>query len=301
MAEYYPERRMIRELFEIPILTDKVKVTCAVYERWDFRRGFDCKCGNKVTLKLIKSEGLSAAASATLQGSIESSLGISGLASLKTTLQATVGITVNWSQVQTEEFTYECDPPKCGICNITIYQLVREYDLAVYKRGGLFKNGVWDRKGGACVPELTGFYTEVPDRVEWSESCKCPPQDVRNDYDGRVAVDLGNVCILAPYRLTTSGIDIRIARNVISFPFLAYHEAVGYLETGLKMDFRRDWLPSEAIFLGNLKGETFEAVVRIFRDLGLSGSILPEVILKGTPSAQVAEIADRTPRPAEYA
>lgn len=289
MAEYYPERRLIRQLFEIPIVTDKVKVMCAIYERWDFRRAFDCECGNKVTLKLIKTEGLSAAASAALQGSIESSLGVAGFASLKTTLQATVGITVNWSQVQSEEFTYECDPPKCGKRDISIYQLIREYDLAVYKRGGLFKAGVWDRNGGASIPELTGYYTEVTDCIEWSKSCKCPPQETRADYDGRVSVDLGNISILAPYRLTIKGIDIRIARNVISFPFFAYHEAVGSLESGLKMNFRRNWLPSETIFLGRLEGDTFEAVVRIYRDPGLSPSTLPEIILEGSPSNQVAE------------
>ncbi len=288
MAEYYADRRLIRPLFEIPIVPDKIKVMCAIYERWEFRRGFDCKCGNKVTLKLVKTEGLSAGASATLQGSIESSLGVSGLASLKTSLQANVGLTVNWSQAQSEEFTYECDPPACGSCDILIYQLVRDYDLSIYKKGGLFKASIWDHKAGAAVPELTGFYTQVTDRVEWSEGCKCPAKETRADYDGRVVVDFGNICVLAPYRLTAHGIDIRIAKRVISFPFLAYAKAVGSLETGLKMNFRREWLPDEAIFFGKLQGSTFEAVVRIYRDPGTLGATLPEIILEGS-SSQVAE------------
>lgn len=289
MAEYYADRRLIRELFEIPIVPDKIKAMCAIYERWEFRRGFDCKCGNKVTLKLVKTEGLSATASATLQGTIESSLGVSGFASLKASLQATLGLTVNWSQAQTEEFTYECDPPECGSCDIAIYQLVREYDLAVYKRGGFFKTGIWDRKGGASIPELTGFYTEVTDRIEQDEKCKCSPREVRADYDGRVSVDFGNICILAPYRLTQTGIDIRIAKQVISFPFFEQHKAMDLLETGLRMNFQREWLPAESIFYGKLEGDVFEAVVRIYRDPGSFGLPLPEGTLEGSPSSQVAE------------
>ncbi len=287
MAEYYPGRRTIRTVFEIPIQKDKIKVLCAIYERWEFRRGFDCKCGNKVTLKLAKTEGLSAGASATLQGSIESSLGVSGIASLKTSLQATVGITVNWSQSQTEEFTYECDPPRCGTCDITIYQLIREYDLSIYKRGGLFKNGVWDRKTGASIPELTGYYTEVTDRVEQSEKCKCPPAETKADYDGRVSIDFGSICLLAPYRITSKGIDIRIARQVISFPFLEYHTAVSSLETGLRMRFEGSFLPAETIFYGRLEGDSFEAIVRVYRDPGSSTSLLPEIVIEGSPSTNV--------------
>jgi hypothetical protein len=57
MAEYYPERRQVRELFEVPLEEDKIKAMCAGFERWDFVEGIDCKCGNKSTLKLGKAEG----------------------------------------------------------------------------------------------------------------------------------------------------------------------------------------------------------------------------------------------------
>jgi hypothetical protein len=289
MAEYYPERRLVRELFEIPIEKDKTKVMCAIYERWNYLRHFDCKCKSKTTLKLGKTEGLSVGANATFQGSIEKTLGVPGVASLKASLTATVGITVNWTQSKTEELTTECNPPKCGECDITIYQMIREYDLAIYKRGGFFKDGVWDRKWGGLLPEEIGSFTQVADCVEQHPSCKCPPQEIKADYDGRVTVDFGNVCILAPYRLTPQGIDIRIARQVISFPFSEYHEDAAALQSGLRMNFKREWLPAEALFYGGLKGSIFKAVVRIYRDPGSLGSHLPEQILEGSPSSQVAE------------
>jgi len=105
MAGYYPERRLVREIFEIPIEKDKTKVMCAIYERWNFLGHFDCKCNNKSVMKFGKTEGLSVGANATFQGSIEKTLGVPGVASLKASLTATVGITVNWTQSKTEEFT----------------------------------------------------------------------------------------------------------------------------------------------------------------------------------------------------
>lgn len=286
MAHYFPERRMVRELFEIPIQENKIKVQCAIFERWEFRKGFDCKCGHKTSLKLGKTEGVSSTVSATIEGSIENTLGPAGLIQLKTSLKGTLGAAVNWTQTQTEELMYECDPPKCGACDLSIYQLMRDYELAIYRRGGIFKSGVWDKKFGGSIPEQIGRYTEVPDCVERYEKCPCPPAESKADYDGRVSIDFGNVCILAPYRLTTKGIDIRLARLVVSFPFYEYHTAVGALETALKMSFQRSFLPSEAIFLGNLEGDSFEADVRIYRDPGASTSDLAEILLQGSPSVK---------------
>jgi hypothetical protein len=289
MAQYYPERRLIRELFEVPIERDKTKVMCAIYERWNFTGHFDCKCNSKNTMRHSKTEGLSVGANATFQGSIEKTLGVPGVATLKASLTATLGITVNWTLSETKELITECTPPKCGSCDIAIYQLIREYDLAIYRRGGFFKDNQWDRKWGGLLPEEINSFTQLADCVEQDPSCKCPPQQTKADYDGRVTVDFGNVCILAPYRLTPKGVDIRIARQVISFPFYAYHENVAALQTGLMMNFAREWLPAETVFYGELNGAVFPAVVQIYRDPGSFGSHLPEQILEGSPSSQVAE------------
>jgi len=139
------------------------------------------------------------------------------------------------------------------------------------------------------LPEEVRSFTQLADCVEQDPSCKCPPQPAKADYDGRVTVDFGDVCLLSPYRLTPKGIDIRIARRVISFPFASYHQDAASLELGLRMNFQREWLPSETLFYGGLKGSVFPAIVRTYRDPGSFGSHLPEHILEGSPSSQIAE------------
>src|SRR2546430_6548430 len=118
MAHYFPDRRIIRELFKIDIVPDKLYVQCAIYERFEFRTNLPCTCGQKTSKKFSKTQGVSQNISATIESSIEGSLGVAGLAQLKTSIKATLGAEVNWSESRTEETNFECDTPKCGSCDL---------------------------------------------------------------------------------------------------------------------------------------------------------------------------------------
>jgi hypothetical protein len=287
MAHYFPDRRIIRELFKIDIVPDKLYVQCAIYERFEFRANLPCTCGQKTSKKFSKTQGVSTKISATIATFVEGSLGVAGLAQLKTSIQATLGAEVNWSESRTEETNFECAPPKCGSCDLTIYQLVREHELAIYRKGGgIFRPGFWDKKWSGTIPEEVESYAEVPDCLEWDDKCKCPPRHLNADYDGRVSVDFGDICILAPYKFTDEGIKIRLAKLVVSFPFYKYADAVTTLLTGLTMTFQRSFLPKEALFLGNLQGESYAANVRFYRDPGAATQPLEENLLKGSPSVE---------------
>src|SRR5690348_441871 len=109
MAHYFPDRRIIRELFKIDIVPNKLYVQCAIYERFEFRKSFNCTCGHKTSMKLSKTEGVSTKISAIIESSVEGALGVSGLAQLKSSIKATLGAEVNWSESRTEELNFECD------------------------------------------------------------------------------------------------------------------------------------------------------------------------------------------------
>src|SRR5205814_4535455 len=83
----------------------------------EFRKSFNCTCGHKTSMKLSKTEGVSTKISAMIETSVEGALGAAGLAQLKSSIKATLGAEVNWSESRTEELNFECDPPKCGSCD----------------------------------------------------------------------------------------------------------------------------------------------------------------------------------------
>ena len=87
-------------------------------------------------------------------------------------------------------------------------------------------------------------------------------------------------------KLTDQGINIRLAKLVVSFPFYRYAEAVTGLQTGLKISFKRSFIPQEALFLGDLQGDSFVADVRFYFEPGATTQPLEENILKGSPSVK---------------
>ena len=103
MAHYFPDRRIVRELFKIEIVPDKLFVQCAIFERFEFRKSFNCTCGHKTSMKLSRTEGVSKKISATIETSVEGTLGVTGLAQLKSSIKSSLGAEVNWSDSRTEE------------------------------------------------------------------------------------------------------------------------------------------------------------------------------------------------------
>ena len=268
MPHYFPDRRKVRDLFWIPLKSKREKVSCAIYERWQFRKSVTCYCGAIGTVTYSKSKGVSETVSETLEHTIESSIGPVGIASVKAAIKQSISHQVNWSKTETEQASFPCNPPKCGRSETTIYELFREYELALYRRGWMpFRDEVWDRKWSYTVPEETGSYVGVPDTVEWDPLCRCETK-ASPEYDGRLSIDLGSLSLLVPYKQTTNGMDVRISNLVISFPFHDYKRALYGLEHGLNLPIRREFLPDALIFMGGLQGESWEANARVYKDEG---------------------------------
>src|ERR1035437_9331717 len=285
MAHYFGDRRKIRDTFWVVMKSGREKIECTIFERWAFEKSEVCYCGVEGTIKVSKSRGISQTTSTTIESTIEGSIGPLGLAQLKSAIKTSLGCEVNWRKAESEEASFPCKPPKCGRSETTIYQLIRDYELAGYSRGFLFRKNVWDRKWAYIVPEETGSYAGVPDFVEWDERCKCSPR-ASPDFDGRLSVDLGTLSLLLPYQLTPDGIKIRISNLVVSFPFFKHSAAVGALEHGLNITVERSFLPPALVFLGSLAGMTFEADARIYRDAGTKSSETAEPRLVAHPSIE---------------
>lgn len=244
MAEYFPGRRQAGEKTEVSLDSGKSKVQCTVFERWvDISPGTDLYCGAKSTVELTKAVGITQTSSETLEGSVESSLGVAGVAKIKSQIKGVLGKETNWNESVTHKVTFECEAPKCGHYQMTIHQLQREYELTLFRRGMWpFRSDSWDWKWDKTIVEKVDQYDAIPDVTEFDERCKCPPKD-SPDYDGRLGCEIGNLGLRVPFKLNPSGFQVQIGKYVVSFTFMNY--SAGMRALNEKFDLL---LPKEALY-----------------------------------------------------
>ncbi len=283
MAAYYTGHREIRKPFWIDIEKDKLKVQCAIYERWQFRESGTCYCGKSAPVKYSKQNGISETTSRTIKATIETTLGLGGVAQLKSGIEGALGHEINWSQGETREFSSECTSPQCGRSELAIYELVRDYDLVIYRRGfHIFRSNVWDIRPPCTITEMTGRYAAVEcEHVEWDESCHCPLPEREGDYDGRLSIDLGALDILAAYGIEGGRLKVRIMDKVVTFPLHDPARAAASLQRGVRITIESSFLHPALMFFGDIPdGASLDAAARIYRDAGTSAGELPEIFLQ---------------------
>ena len=283
MSHYSPGRQKIQDTFWTEFDSGKTKVACTIFEHWEFKISGVCYCGTETPVTYSRSGGISRKSSTTSESAIEGSIGPLGLVQLKGAIKESFGYEVSWSENETQQFSSPCKPPKCGRSETTIYQLIREFEIDVYRRGSWpFRDDVWDKKRSHCISEEIQTYAAVPDDVEWDERCKCDLK-ASPDFDGRLSIDLRSLSLLVPYKLTHDGIQIRISNLVISFPFYDYPAAVRALDRGLNLPMERRFFSPVLLFFGGLEGETFEGNARIYRDHGIAPPEIPSHVISAQP------------------
>lgn len=266
MAHYFIGRQKIGEPFEAAVSSHR-KVLCTIFKRWVEKESYECNCGVPGAFKVTKTWGVSQKESEVIENAVGSSIGVKGVAELKSSIKVTSGHEVQWTYTKAEEMSYTCEPPECGSKDLTIYQLAYEYDLVGYHRGYLFKANVWDRKWARTVVEELASYSSVPDTIEYDERCKnCSPKP-SPEYDGRLSVDLGPLSLLVPYKLNKEALDIRVGKFGVRYPVLSYENTVRAVEGGsLTITLQRDHIDPPLLFLSGLEGELVEGRARVYWD-----------------------------------
>jgi len=268
MAQYFTGRRKAGEQFEVKV-SDHKKVLCTVFKLWEERPGYECACGQKRKITVEKTWGISKKVSETIESTLESSLGVEGVASLKSEITGTTSHEVEWTYHETETEEFECNAPQCGCHQVRIAQLVYEYDLLCYERGWIFRRDVWDRKWAKTIPERTQLISSWDDTTEHDPRCKdCKPKEIPA-FDGRLSIDFGRLCIHPQYAMNASQLKIRVGKVGISYPVRSYHNTTRALEEGgLVMTFPRDFIDPPLLYLSGLDGKEVKGKVRVYSDSG---------------------------------
>jgi hypothetical protein len=217
MAQYFSGRRQVGNQIELKLGSEKAKLFCSIFEYWlDNVPGCTLHCGAEANAEITRTVGITTRSSETLEGTIESSIGIKGVAHLKSSLKGVMGHEVTWARSISTKMTFPCKAPKCGTYEVSIYQLIREYELSYFRRGWLFRSDLWDEKWTKTLVEETEKYDAIPDKTEYDEQCSCE-EKISPVYYGRLYFDFGNLSLRAPYKLTSTGFDLRIAEHIIYF------------------------------------------------------------------------------------
>ncbi|HKR83308.1 MAG TPA: hypothetical protein VJS37_03980 [Terriglobales bacterium] len=267
MSHYFSDRRQILE--EFIEINSRWKVNYKVFKRWQLRNTQTCYCGTKGTIKFSRSRGVSQTALNSLQSAIEGSIGVAGLATIKSSVTSSLGEEVQWTRTESEEMTFECVAPECGRTELTVYELLREYEIAAAHRGVLFKSDYWDVRWRDTFYEAVGEYTGVPDSIPWDPKCKCKVSPQPPECEGRLSLDMGTVCLLVPYRMEQEKkqLVVRIEKLDVHVDVHEWEEFKDDLHgKGRRLIFKRGAIPSMFRILGGLEAETISAHARVYRD-----------------------------------
>ncbi|MGA8940259.1 MAG: hypothetical protein WB439_13940 [Acidobacteriaceae bacterium] len=264
MAEYFPGRRLVRNRFAAVVFPGKLRVDCTIYERWEFRIEGSCSCDHEAPVEYEKTRGVSKTSSVTVEKTLEALVGAPGLMQIKGALRESLGVEVNWSGSETERFSDVCKAPKCGRATLVIYQLVREYELLIWRRGQYpYGPNVW-KQNAELVSENVSSYTAVPETTRWDKRCGCD-EVASPEFDGRLSIDMGELCLLVPYKIQPEVLQVQIANIGVSFPFMQA-EGAQQLEMGLRLPMERRFLSPALQFFANLSSESLEVEAHIFRE-----------------------------------
>lgn len=300
MAHYFAGRKRVGDPFVVTV-SDRRKVSCAIFKRWEEKPGFECCCGLPSDFKITKEWGVSEKESSILETTIGGSIGKEGIAQLKSEIKDTSGHEVEWTYKKAEEMTYRCEPTKCGCKEIRIFQLVYEYDLIGYRQGGwIFRKSYWDIEWGpTTLKEETGAYSSMADVTKFDPRCKECKEESSPGYDGRLSFDLGQLCMLVPYKLDNKGLSIYVGKFGMQYWINDYQRVLSALsDQGLTIEIAPEMIEKPLLFLSDIKAtDKIEGNARFYSDLvaGRDHEELPRIELE---NLEIKSISQSNPQSA---
>lgn len=257
MPVYFAGRRLRKE-FSTESPNGRERVAWRVFEEWrDIDQGTVARCGNPGQCKIEVAQGVTDSAFETLREVAGGTLGMKDVFSLKAEVETSLGHEVTWSVSHKVVKTFPMEPaPKCGRTSLTIYQLFRVYELTFYRRKWLsFDGNKWARLHTRTIQERTGNHDGMPDTVDWDAQCNCGRDPVERTYDGLAVIVFGPTSLRVPYRITPGGLEVQIARLIVTFPSDDLLAVARGLAAGLETEIPASVIPAPLRFLGKVESQ----------------------------------------------
>lgn len=287
MAKFFNGTRDIGQ-FSMDTTPGRERIECAVSEKWvDIDKSTTVRCGNAGSCDITKSIGLSQETSQTLETSIKSSIGPEAIAQLKTSVQATLGFQVNWSsnETVTKHFAYQAPP--CGRLTLTIYQLMRVFNITYWRRRRWSRREVWENEWTRTLYEYTECHDGHQDSEDFDEQCKaqgCKRPDT-GPSDGLLSFGIGSTNVRARYHMTVNGFEAKFGNHAVLFEFKDAAAGFQDVEEGFQVEIPSLIIPAPLRFLGNI--EDNQVVASVSRIEAAAAVLTPEEALAAEIGAQV--------------
>ena len=195
MATYFYGRKEVAS-FTVPLDKGRASLNCRLYEQWeDTDNTTTARCGDPGVIELKKVVGFSERDLEAFNAVIEGSIGVEGIAQIKSKIESTIEKEISWNVEVSTSKKSTFSSPKCGRKTMFVYQLIRDYEFAFQRRRwGMTKS--WERK----IRERMNIHDFMPDIEEYDENCNCPNPPAPQKFNGMLVIDMGCVSIRAPYR-----------------------------------------------------------------------------------------------------
>jgi hypothetical protein len=283
MAQYFHGRREIGKFIQ-EVEDGRGRIHCVILEEWnDSDNSTTAWCGIDGTCTVEKTVGLSEKENSTLKGVIEATIGIKDVVGIKSQIEESIGREVNWTESKTTSRTFAIKAPKCGRCTLTVYNLIRIYNLTYYRKSkNPFRRDKWVWVWNRTLRERTDNHDLVPDFVPYHERCKCTDPKESPPSDGRLGFDFGGISFRVPYLLTDKGFDVQIMEKTVSLTFTDRQAMLRGLDHGFDVTLPVVYIPEPLLFLGDVTGDALEGTIKKDAEpiLELSATVVTQVSSK---------------------
>ena len=268
MAKFFNGRRDVGDV-SVSLDQAKASVRFQVSEYWRDIDQTTISCGASAQLNLTRRIGIQKKEHRILESTIGGSIGIEGLASIKSQLAEKIGHEVCWEVVEEIQNTFSVTAPPEGRRTDTIYQLLREY-IVNYERERYFRGKErWQR----IIAERTNCFNQETNRIEKDPSCfEQPVGDMPpGPPGGQIEIDLGTISAQVPFELADNG-DVRLYLGDDSL-------IVGY-DDFIQNSFtiKQQALPKSLLFLSDAAPPAFQARASRLIDLQMEKEQVPDFL-----------------------
>jgi hypothetical protein len=251
--QFFPGIRKSKT-FSIPLYEGKAELACTISEYWKQVMTRTLKCGATYTRTLRRILGVTSVEKDDLQSLISGSLGIKGIASLKSEIKTKSGLELRLDYTEEVEDHYSFNAPRCGQRNIILYQFQRLLQLS-YRDTRRFRKDCWTIIVTCWVDRIHDG-SEV---IDYIPECGCPRKR-ENGKDGELLIRLGKISMIVGYfekegYIHVPDLDLKIRGDKHSLP-------------ELRVELKREAIPSYLLFLAKEDAPILRAQLALYTDFG---------------------------------